>query len=179
MTWQNLLLNLKVCKRMHIPFEQLSDQSRVWIYATPILLSNDQIAIISDQLNAFTEDWQAHGVPLKASFAIKHKHFIVIGVDETHHAPSGCSIDKSVQIIKNIESTLGIDLMNRLIVYLLVNNEVQVLNAKDLPKHIENGSLQSDSQVFDNTITTYEKFKNEWVKSAQTTWLSRHFSLVQ
>ncbi len=163
---------------MHIPFEQLSDQSRVWIYASQSPLTKEQVSIVSNQLSAFTQDWQAHGVPLKASYTIEYNHFIVIGVDETHHAPSGCSIDKSVQIIKSIESTLGIDLMNRLIVYLLVNDTVEALPAKDLPKLIENGTLQSDSQVFDNTITTYEKYKNEWIKSAHNTWLSRYFSYV-
>jgi hypothetical protein len=163
---------------MHVPFEQLSDQSRVWIYASQTALTSEQEEIISIQLHRFTEEWQAHGAPLKASFAIKHGHFIIIGVDESLHSPSGCSIDKSVQIIKSIESGLDIDLMNRLIVYLLTDKSVQTLNAKELPGYIEKGLLQSDSQVFDNTITTLAKYKTEWIKPAQYTWLNRYFSLV-
>lgn len=163
---------------MHIPFDQLSNQSKVWIYASQAPLTGVQIAIISKELAAFTNDWQAHGVELKASYEIRYNHFIVIGVDESHHAPSGCSIDKSVQVIKNIESQLGIDLMNRMVVYVLINNSVKTYAANKLPSAIHEGTLHIDSQVFDNTITSLEKYKNEWLKPAQATWLHRYFSLV-
>src|SRR3954462_5593014 len=117
---------------MHVPFEQLSIHSKVWIYASQAPFTSEQCAIISNELTQFTDAWQAHGVELKASYEIKHNHFIVIGVDESHHAPSGCSIDKSVQIIKSIESQLGIDLMNRLVVYVLVDDSVKTYAAGSL-----------------------------------------------
>lgn len=163
---------------MHVPFEQLSIHSKVWIYASQTPLTNEQTAIISDELKQFTDAWQAHGVELKASYEIKHNHFIVIGVDESHHAPSGCSIDKSVQVIKSIESQLKIDLMNRLVVYILDNNSVKTYSSGKLSSAIQEGVLHIDSQVFDNTITSFEKYKNEWLKPAQQTWLHRYFALV-
>lgn len=163
---------------MHIPFDQLSNQSKVWIYASQAPLTNEQTAIISKELMAFTNDWQAHGVELKASYEIKHNHFVVIGVDESHHTPSGCSIDKSVQVIKNIESQLGIDLMNRMVVYVLADDSVKTYAVNKLPSAIQDGVLHVDSQVFDNTITSLEKYRNEWLKPAQETWLHRYFSLV-
>ena len=163
---------------MLVPFEQLSDQSKVWIYANPNPFTQAQIEVITKELTVFTQTWQAHGAELKASFEIKYNHFIVIAVDEDHHAPSGCSIDKSVQIIKNIESNLQIDLMNRLVVYVLVNNDVHVIPSKDIPLTIDNGLLQSDSQVFDNTITSVSKYRKQWITPAQSTWLNRYFSLV-
>ncbi len=163
---------------MLVPFEQLSDQSKVWIYATQAPFTMDQIEIIKNELSAFTANWQAHGAALKASFEIKHTHFIVIGVDEEHHAPSGCSIDKSVQVIKNIESKLNTDLMNRLVVYILAADSVHIVKAKDIPAAIENGTLHADSQVFDNTITSLLKYRTQWISSAQSTWLNRYFTLV-
>ena len=163
---------------MHVPFEQLSIHSKVWIYASQAPLTNEQSSIISEELKLFTDAWQAHGVALKASYEIKHNHFIVIGVDESHHSPSGCSIDKSVQVIKSIESQLKIDLMNRLVVYVLENNAVKTYAAGKLSSVIQEGLLHIDSQVFDNTITSLEKYKTEWLKPAQETWLQRYFTLV-
>lgn len=161
---------------MYVPFQQLSDQSRVWIYASQIPFNEDQLRFISDLLTEFTEDWQAHGASLKASYELKYSQFIIIGVDESHHAPSGCSIDKSVQIIKNIESELGIELMNRMIVYILQNDNVQMAQLKDLNTLIASGQLGADSQVFDNTITTFEAFQKEWIKPAKNTWIQRYFA---
>ena len=163
---------------MHVPFDQLSIHSKVWIYASQAPFTEEQTSIISSTLKLFTDAWQAHGVELKASYEIKHNHFIVIGVDESHQAPSGCSIDKSVQVIKSIESQLKVDLMDRLVVYVLANNSVQTFLSSSLSKAIEEGLLTVDSQVFDNTITLVEKYQNEWIKPAHKTWLHRYFTLV-
>jgi hypothetical protein len=160
---------------MHIPFDNLSDQSRVWIYASQTPFSQKQTEFISEALMAFTEDWQAHGTPLKASYTISHNQFIIIGVDESHHSPSGCSIDKSVQIIKNIESELGIDLMNRMAVYMLKDNMVHTAMPKDLGELITANILTPDSQVFDNTITSCKSFRGNWIKKAKETWIQRYF----
>lgn len=163
---------------MHVPFEQLSNKSKVWIYASQTPFTSEQQSLISSELKLFTDVWQAHGVELKASYEIKHNHFIIIGVDESHHAPSGCSIDKSVQVIKSIESQLKIDLMNRLVVYVLENNSVKTYSSGKLSSAVHEGLLNVDSQVFDNTITSIDTYKNEWIKPAQETWLQRYFSLV-
>jgi len=160
---------------MHVPFEQLSTESRVWIYASPIPFNSNQLESISNVLLPFTDGWEAHGTPLKASFEVKYNQFIIIGVDESHYAPSGCSIDKSVQIIKNIESELRIDLMNRMVVYILNNNSVQTSMLKDLNQLISEGKLHSDSQVFDNTITSLNDFRKQWIKPAKNTWIQRYF----
>ncbi|HSY60614.1 MAG TPA: hypothetical protein VK796_02010 [Cytophaga sp.] len=163
---------------MHVPFEQLSIHSKVWIYASQTPFTDEQISIISNELKLFTDVWQAHGAELKASYEIKYGHFIVIGVDESHHAPSGCSIDKSIQVIKSIESQLKVDLMNRLVVYVLENNTIKTYSTSKLSSAIQEGILNTESQVFDNTITSFEKYKNEWLKPAQETWLHRYFTLV-
>ncbi|MGN6645932.1 MAG: hypothetical protein ACTHJT_05320 [Cytophaga sp.] len=160
---------------MYVPFDNLSDQSRVWIYASQTPFNPKQTAFISETLKPFTDDWQAHGTPLKASFTISHNQFIIIGVDESHHSPSGCSIDKSVQIIKNIESELGIDLMNRMVVYILKDKMVQTAMPEDLGILIAGHILTPDSQVFDNTITSCKNFRNSWIKTAKETWIQRYF----
>jgi hypothetical protein len=163
---------------MHIPFNQLSTKSKVWIYASKAPLSDNQQKEISEILRQFTDTWNAHGVELRASFEIKNNHFIVIGVDELHHAPSGCSIDKSVQVIKNIESQFDIKLMDRMIVYVLEGDLIKALPINKIPSAIQEGELLAESQVFDNTITSMVAYKKEWVKQAQNTWLHRYFILV-
>jgi predicted HTH transcriptional regulator len=163
---------------MYTPFEQLSNQSKIWIYASQIPFSETQKEIISNELKIFIDQWQAHGEELKASYEIKHNHFIIIGVDEDHHAPSGCSIDKSVQIIKSIEAKLNMDLTNRLVAYLWLEPNVQPILAFKIPSQIQEGALLVDTKVFDNSITALEKYKKEWIKDAHETWLNRYFLVV-
>lgn len=46
--------------------------------------------------------WAAHGQALLASSKVIDNRFIIIGVDEGFHVPSGCSIDASVRSLQEI-----------------------------------------------------------------------------
>ena len=163
---------------MIVPFEQLSPSSRLWIYSSKTAFSEEQKRIVKEELESFIEKWEAHGASLKASYKIEHEHFIILAVDEHHHEASGCSIDKSVQVIRNIESRAMLDLMDRLAVFVWDNNSVRVLNAGGIKEMIKNGLLTTDTQVFDNSIVSLSDYKHLRLKSADETWLKRYFNTV-
>src|SRR3546814_19240373 len=72
---------------------QFSDNSRVWIFQSNRELSPDEIKWAFPKLQGFISEWQAHGQALAAKVEIRYNRFIVVMVDETNSAASGCSID--------------------------------------------------------------------------------------
>ena len=78
---------------MFVPFETLPIHTRVWVYQANRKISSSEKNIISTVLTSFTQEWQVHGQPMKASFHLYYDQFIVLAADEGFNAASGCSID--------------------------------------------------------------------------------------
>src|SRR5690606_23350564 len=87
---------------------------RIWIYQAARPLVSSEKALIQDRLDAFTAQWKAHGKALAAKTEIRYDRFIIVMVDDTVAPPTGCSIDKSVHLLKAIESETGLHLFDRM-----------------------------------------------------------------
>ncbi len=85
---------------MLVPFKELPESSRVWIYQANRSLSEQELQEINTKLEDFITQWTAHGANLKASFEIRYKRFIILALDQELNAASGCSIDASVHFIQ-------------------------------------------------------------------------------
>ena len=84
---------------MQVDFENLPDNSRIWIYQANRKLSEEEVHSITQQTSQFLEQWTAHGSDLEAGFEVKYNRFIVIGLNQANASASGCSIDSSVHFI--------------------------------------------------------------------------------
>lgn len=160
---------------MFIPFEEMPPSARVWIYQADRQLSEQEVNIIKSSSEAFLDQWAAHGSPLKSSFALYHDKFLVISVDESYNMASGCSIDASVSLIRNLEEKLGLSFFDRSKVAFLLNGEIFQGNMTDLKALISEGKISSDTITFNNLVDNIDKFKNEWKVPAGETWLKRYF----
>src|ERR1043165_661189 len=98
---------------MYIPFEQLPPDARLWIYQAERRFTDDEEKIISASLREFCSQWSAHGNPLETSFLIKYNQFIILSVNENAADASGCSIDGSVRVLKELSKRFDNDLFNR------------------------------------------------------------------
>src|SRR5690606_26810880 len=87
---------------------------RIWIYQANRELTAADKAKILDKLELFTADWTAHGRPLAAKAEVRYDRFIILMVDDAIAPPTGCSIDKSVYLLKEIERETGLSLFDRL-----------------------------------------------------------------
>ena len=94
---------------MYINFNELPDTSRVWVYQSNREFTTAELAKITEKLKSFVNSWKRHGEDLKASFRIAYNQFIILAVDESYNNVSGCSIDASVNSIKQLEAEFGID----------------------------------------------------------------------
>jgi len=93
------------------PAKRLTDlpaHARLWVYKTARDLSHAEQNLVRDRGAAFTSSWAAHGSPLDAVVDVLHNRFVVLAVDEDQALASGCSIDKSVGFIKQLEHDLNL-----------------------------------------------------------------------
>jgi len=88
---------------MYIPFENLPENSKIWIYQSNRKFSEAEMTEIENELKAFLENWTAHGTGLEASYLLKYNRFIIIAVNQEVQQATGCSIDSSVAFIQSLE----------------------------------------------------------------------------
>ena len=67
---------------MYIPFENLPEESRIWIYQSNRKFSDAEFSEIETDLQLFLNDWAAHGTSLESSYLLKYNRFIVLAVNQ-------------------------------------------------------------------------------------------------
>ena len=96
---------------MLVPFENLPEESRIWIYQSNRKFSDAEFSEIETDLQSFLNEWAAHGTSLESSYLLKYNRFIIIAVNQEVQAATGCSIDSSVEFIQNLEKKYNVDLV--------------------------------------------------------------------
>ncbi len=152
-------------------FNTLPDYSRVWIYASTGKLNPEQSTDVQNLLDGFAKGWTSHQQQLNAKAALVKAHFLVFMVDESAAEISGCGIDKSVQLVKEIEQKTGLSFFNRLNIHLAHENEVLVFNKHQLEKAVEEGLVDENTLFYDNLVQTKKDFDENWLKPVNKSWI--------
>jgi hypothetical protein len=157
---------------MYLPIEQMPDHSRVWVYQANRPFSAAEIQSIENYLTPALTQWAAHGAGLNASFEIRFQQVIVIAVDETINAASGCSIDASTRWFKEMGAALGIDFFDRSTA-IVEGDEVTLLPLTALKN---NPLLTPSKDVIPLQTESLGAYRSGWLQRADTTWLQRYFA---
>jgi hypothetical protein len=153
-----------------------SPQSKVWIYQSNRKFSAQETASIQETLNNFVAQWTAHGHQLKAKAEIFHDYFIVLTVDQEVANATGCSIDASVRVIKDIETKFNLDLFDRFNMAYLIDGEVNVVTKEDFETLISIKKIGLDTIVFNNLVQTLEEFGQKWQVPLKDSWHKNVFA---
>lgn len=149
----------------------LSPGSKVWIYQSTRELSDDEVAQITREAQGFVKDWAAHGNTLAAAADVLYNRFLVLMVDETQAAASGCSIDKSVNFVHRLEDEYNTSFFDRMqVAYRDENNEIKACTLAEFETLIESGRVNENTIVFNNLVTTKEDFQNRWQTLLKNSW---------
>ena len=159
---------------MLVSFESLEDSSRVWIYQSNREFSESEVVEINDKAEEFIEDWLGHGDQIKASYQIKYNQFIMIAADQNYNEVSGCSIDSSVNFIKELEKEFNLDLTNKLNVSFKDNNNINIVSLSDFQKYAKQHKITSKTVVFNNMISTKADLTENWEVTAGKSWHKRY-----
>jgi len=161
---------------MFTSFESLEDSARIWIYQSSRKFTETEKSTISTTLEAFTHSWVAHGNPLKTSFAILYDQFIVLATDENFNEASGCSIDSSVRVIRQLDQQFSLGLFDRTKIGFLKGEQLEMIPLNELPNALTEGRWKQDSMVFNNVLSTKGQLTNGWIVPANQTWLKRYLT---
>src|SRR5690554_80971 len=112
---------------------------RIWIYQADRELTAADKAKVLGKLERFTTEWKAHGQPLAAKAEIRHNRFIILMVNDAVAPPTGCSIDKSVYLLKEIENETGLNLFDRLQVAYRNDNQIAVASRSEFEQRVAAG----------------------------------------
>jgi hypothetical protein len=148
---------------------QFSENSRVWVYQSDKKLSGAQVIELQIALDNFTKGWTAHNNQLKAKGEIRYNRFIILVVDESQAGASGCSIDKSVHFMKQVEQHFGINLFDRF--NLAYRNGEEILS---VPRHTFE-ELLTNKTIKADMVQTLNDLQTKWEVPFKDSWHARLF----
>lgn len=170
MAWFLVTLWLKQ-SNMNIPFDQMPEDARVWVYAANRVLTQAEQTEITAKADVFVSGWTAHQQQLKASFIILNNVFLILAVDENHNEVSGCGIDKSIHFMQEIDKTYTLNLFNRLQIELLLEGETILTNKQKLAVMLQDGKANAQTIMFNKTITNKRDFDQQFQSALDKSWV--------
>jgi hypothetical protein len=138
-------------------FPQLPDTSRVWLYVSDRPFDATESNYIQDALSDFTQNkWATHGTKLMASGSVLMNQLVVLAVDEEVMNASGCSIDSSVRLMKQLGTELKVDFFNRLFVLISKESEIKRVHFQELHQY-------SDWKLLNPMVSSLEEVRNRFL----------------
>lgn len=161
-------------------FPHLPDSARLWVYGISRPLLADEEVRVLESVDRFLEAWRAHGHPLAAARQWLYGRFLLVGVDETITPPSGCSIDALVRTLKEIESTLGLEIVGGAPIWYRDErdgSEPRRVTRPEFKDKVLSGEVTVDTMVFDLSLTRVREFREgKWEIRAGDSWHGRYLS---
>lgn len=154
-------------------FEQFPPETRVWIYQSDKPFSTETVPALRTVVNQFAQNWVSHNRQLRAHGDVLHDRFILLAVDEGQADASGCSIDKSVHFLKQVEQQLGVDLFDRMTFAWKDGDGVKTASSEEFSQLYREGKISDDTLVFDNLVKTKGELEENWLKPLNKSWHRR------
>tara|TARA_R110000868_G_scaffold108065_7_gene295443 strand:+ start:30869 stop:31351 length:483 start_codon:yes stop_codon:yes gene_type:complete len=158
---------------MLVEFNTLPDESRVWIFQASRSFSEEELEQLKQELDTFIADWTAHGSDLRAGYEIRYNRFIILALDQSLNAASGCSIDASVHFIQGLEKKYDMELLDKMNVSYKQGEFVAYKSLIDFKKMAKQKAVSKNTIVFNNLVTNKHEYLNHWEVPAQESWHAR------
>lgn len=160
---------------MYVDFNKLPAYSRVWIYQAGRQFSPTEKQLVSNRLKFFCEGWNTHGNGMPSSFQILDDQVLILAVDESNLGASGCSIDSSVKVLRELENSMGINLTDQgKVSYKSNDGQLKVASALGIKSKVTEGEIEAETLVINPLIQRKEELGDVWI-SAGKTWLNKYF----
>ena len=153
------------------------DESRVWIYQSNCEFSVIEKNEIKEILAKFMAAWNTHGNEVSGFGQLFYNRFIVLMADETKFGVSGCSTDSTIRMIKQIEKRFDVQLLDRLLPALIIEDEIQVLNIAAIRKAFEENSISKNALYFNNMVLNKKELCEAWLLTLEQGWLGKKLNL--
>lgn len=150
---------------------------RIWIYQSNRALTAEEGKDLLARMETFAGQWKAHGKSLSAGIRLQYDRFLIIRVDEEVAQATGCSIDKSVHLLKDIQQDLGVDFFDRMQIAYRDSEGIQAVSRQEFEKLVEQGEVNENTTVFNNMITAADDFSTQWEVPLKESWHAKVFDV--
>ncbi|PQJ23038.1 ABC transporter ATPase [Tenacibaculum sp. SG-28] len=158
---------------MYTTYDNLPKDARIWVYQADRSFTNEEVAVINAKAKTFIENWTRHGDDLKGSFLLKYNQFLILAIDQSFNTASGCSIDASVRFVKDLETELSVDLMDKMNISFKDGANINVITLADFQAYAKQKKIHADTIVFNNMVATKEGLEHNWEVPASASWHKR------
>ncbi len=159
-------------------YESLAPNSKVWVYQSNRNFTETETQAINQKVAGFTQNWAAHGSGLQAYGKLHHQRFLVLMVDESRVGASGCSIDSSVHLVKELGQAYQVDFFDRLSVVVKAGEELKTYSINGLKDAIASGELTADTPMFNNLVKDKADWEQNWLIPIGQSWLKTKLKSV-
>lgn len=166
---------------MNFPeFAHLPENARVWVYGFAEPLSGADAGAVREALREFLPNWVSHGARVESGFKIVEDRFVVLA-GHIEGGVSGCSIDSSVRVFKQLKEERGLDGLNRgLVFYRDSKGKIQAVPFTEFNQVVDSGEITAETPTFDTTIQTLSQLNAGMLERAfKDSWHARSFPLPQ
>lgn len=154
-----------------VPFDSLSDASRVWVFGAEPALDAARADALLQVVDGFLAEWTAHGVPLRSGRDWRDDRFLVAAVDESATHASGCSIDGLYRQLAAFEKRHSVSLLSRdFVFYRGRDGEVRSVSRDEFTRLAADGTIGADTTVFDTSVNTLGEWRERFELSAAGSW---------
>jgi hypothetical protein len=128
-----------------------ADNSKIWVYFSNRAFSDSEFQDIQKQFDDFSSQWKSHGAAMKNAMMLIDNQIAVISVDESLHAVSGCGIDASVQVIKEVEAKYNLSFFERNWVFYKENETLKKMQLSEFKIYCKsNPNIQVVNPYYNN-----------------------------
>jgi len=165
---------------MRVEFNTMPPDARLWIFAAERPLHDGEQQRLLESVDAFLDEWKAHGHPLSAARELRYGQFLLVAVDEAATGASGCSIDAMVRSLSALEHDLGVELVNNTPVLYRTDSGIQRVSRPEFAERARRAEVTPDTTVFNNTLTRVAELQEgRWETPARHSWHARAFFAPQ
>ena len=153
----------------------MPEAARIWIYQADRKFDTEEIDFIKEKLSVFCYQWNTHGALMPTSFDLQYDRMIILAVDESGLGASGCSIDSSVRVLRDIEEQLNVNLLAQGKVSFINEDKVIPSKLQELKSHVDSGNLREETPVFNPLVNKKQDLSDKWLIPAKDSWLKKYF----
>ena len=153
----------------------LPDDARLWCFAADRSLSPDEAAVLTESMASFLAGWTAHARELLVGFELRERQLLLVAVDERQAAASGCSIDALTGHLREMESDIGVALIDGSAVwYRDPAGDIQTVSRPEFRRLGDEGSVGGETSVFALTLIALGQLRQGRLEvPARASWHGR------
>ena len=156
-----------------VHFDSLPPDARVWVFASDRPLEGADAKLLLGEVDAWLDQWKAHGAPLRSAREWRDDRFLAIGVDPTAEQASGCSVDALFRRLQEVERQLHTSLVaGGRIFYRDPDGQARVAQRGDVSRLGAAGQLTATTPTFDTSLTDARGWRESFERPAAETWIA-------